>query len=141
MRAHLLLQLTCADLSDVFSVAFNDNPAGAAHILGDDTLSVSSASSSEAPPTMPGPLLNAALALPQVVDTLGELLSPYSSSKHEADGQRVAKYSPKYRLSFTLLNEDVSSIGYRAWEIEQSIYRACLRPCSLVTSKPFYRIS
>ncbi|EJD39576.1 hypothetical protein AURDEDRAFT_116108 [Auricularia subglabra TFB-10046 SS5] len=93
--------------TDIFSLAFNDNPAGAAHILGDSTLSVSSASST----------------LPQVVDTLGELLSPYASKKHEADNQRVAKYAPKYRLSFTLLNEDVSSIGYHSWEIEQSIYQ------------------
>ncbi|KZV79584.1 hypothetical protein EXIGLDRAFT_734824, partial [Exidia glandulosa HHB12029] len=98
---------TAENRSDVFSLAFNSNPAGAAHILGDDTLSVSSAT----------------YTLPQIVDTLGELLSPYASLKHEADGQRVAKYSPKYRLSFTLLNEDVSSIGYRSWEIEQSIYQ------------------
>jgi len=53
---------------------------------------------------------------------LSDLVTPYTSARQEADDQRVAKYSPRYRLSFTLLNEDVSTSGFRAWEVEHAIH-------------------
>ncbi|CDO70983.1 hypothetical protein BN946_scf184830.g15 [Trametes cinnabarina] len=51
--------------------------------------------------------------------TLSELLAPYSSA---SQAQRVTKYSPRYRLAFTLLNEDAASgTGVMAWDVQGAI--------------------
>jgi len=58
----------------------------------------------------------------QLVDTLSALLVPYSAVPEEE--YRVAQYSPRYRLAFTLLNEDAAAgnavIG---WDVPNAISR------------------
>ena len=47
----------------------------------------------------------------QVADTLATLLTPYYSLRSSAaasHAERVVSYSPRYRLAFTLLNEDAA---------------------------------
>ena len=54
----------------------------------------------------------------RVVDTITELTVPtFATESH-----RVAKYSPRFRLAFSLLNEDASSgKGVFTWDVEKSI--------------------
>ncbi|TFK34450.1 phosphatidylinositol-glycan biosynthesis class S protein-domain-containing protein [Crucibulum laeve] len=58
----------------------------------------------------------------KLVDTLSALIVPYSAASEQE--HRVAQYSPRYRLSFSLLNEDAAAgkaiIG---WDVEQAINR------------------
>jgi Phosphatidylinositol-glycan biosynthesis class S protein len=58
----------------------------------------------------------------KLADTLIVLLAPYRNP--DANTQRVAKYSPRYRLAFSLLNEDAAdgpaAIG---WDIKESLFR------------------
>ncbi|KAH7091884.1 phosphatidylinositol-glycan biosynthesis class S protein-domain-containing protein [Auriculariales sp. MPI-PUGE-AT-0066] len=98
-------QLANENSTDTFIVAIVDYLAGASHLVGDHTLSLA------------GDSANAS----QIIDLLQELLLPYASRRHEVDQQRVAKYSPRYRLAFTLLNEDVSTSGFHSWEIQEAI--------------------
>lgn len=52
-------------------------------------------------------------------DTLAALLAPALDSE-----QRVAHYSPRYRLAFSLLNEDAAAGGViLGWEITNAIHR------------------
>jgi len=44
----------------------------------------------------------------QLADTLATLLTPYTSLR-SSQAERVVSYSPRYRLAFTLLNEDAAS--------------------------------
>ena len=59
----------------------------------------------------------------ELADTLSALLNPYSTTTDHQE-YRVAQYSPRYRLAFTLLNEDAaagkSAIG---WDIPDAISR------------------
>ncbi|KDQ58611.1 hypothetical protein JAAARDRAFT_47014 [Jaapia argillacea MUCL 33604] len=59
----------------------------------------------------------------EVADILNSLLAPYGKGADRGD-YRVAKYSPRYRLTFTLLNED-SAAGAAAtgWGIEDALDR------------------
>ncbi|KAI9065234.1 hypothetical protein FKP32DRAFT_1647900 [Trametes sanguinea] len=53
---------------------------------------------------------------------LERLLAPYGSPASSAQTQRVMKYSPRYRLAFTLLNEDAASgNAAMAWEVQGAI--------------------
>ncbi|KAL7277204.1 hypothetical protein ACG7TL_009053 [Trametes sanguinea] len=55
-------------------------------------------------------------------ETLEKLLAPYESSTLLSHTQRVMKYSPRYRLAFTLLNEDAASgNAAMAWEVQAAI--------------------
>ncbi|KAJ7512620.1 phosphatidylinositol-glycan biosynthesis class S protein-domain-containing protein [Mycena galericulata] len=56
--------------------------------------------------------------LPVLADALASLLVP------PADAHRVAQYSPRYRLAFTLLNEDAAAgKAISGWDISGAIYR------------------
>ncbi|KAJ7126058.1 phosphatidylinositol-glycan biosynthesis class S protein-domain-containing protein [Mycena epipterygia] len=56
--------------------------------------------------------------LPILADTLSFLLVP------PADAHRVAQYSPRYRLAFTLLNEDAAAgRAISSWDISGAISR------------------
>ncbi|KAF8134711.1 phosphatidylinositol-glycan biosynthesis class S protein-domain-containing protein [Mycena galopus ATCC 62051] len=56
--------------------------------------------------------------LPMLADALSVLLVP------PTDAHRVAQYSPRYRLAFTLLNEDASAGGAISdWDISGAISR------------------
>ncbi|KAF8659260.1 hypothetical protein AX14_007627 [Amanita brunnescens Koide BX004] len=55
-------------------------------------------------------------------DTLAALLAPALSSR-DAE-QRVAQYSPRYRLAFSLLNEDAAAQhAILGWEVTKAIRR------------------
>ncbi|KAI0631265.1 phosphatidylinositol-glycan biosynthesis class S protein-domain-containing protein [Trametes polyzona] len=59
----------------------------------------------------------------KLADILTKLLAPYSTySASQLQTQRVMKYSPRYRLAFTLLNEDATS-GHAAfaWDVQGAI--------------------
>ncbi|KAI0763472.1 phosphatidylinositol-glycan biosynthesis class S protein-domain-containing protein [Trametes elegans] len=61
--------------------------------------------------------------LGRLSDTLIKLIAPYSASTNShVQTQRVMKYSPRYRLAFTLLNEDAAS-GKAAmtWNVQDAI--------------------
>ncbi|KDQ07435.1 hypothetical protein BOTBODRAFT_180713 [Botryobasidium botryosum FD-172 SS1] len=59
--------------------------------------------------------------VPQIAETLQALLLPPSTSAQEL---RVIQYAPRYRLAFTLLNEDASVGGaIMGWEIASAINR------------------
>ncbi|KAI0676322.1 phosphatidylinositol-glycan biosynthesis class S protein-domain-containing protein [Trametes maxima] len=61
----------------------------------------------------------------RLADILTKLLNPYSThSASRALTQHVMKYSPRYRLAFTLLNEDATS-GNAAlmWDIQGAIQK------------------
>ncbi|KAI0355923.1 hypothetical protein OH77DRAFT_1511316 [Trametes cingulata] len=62
-------------------------------------------------------------SLGRLADTLTSLLAPYSSySASQIQAQRVMKYSPRYRLAFTLLNEDAASgSAVMAWDVQDAI--------------------
>lgn len=54
----------------------------------------------------------------KVVTSLQELLTPPTQSTE----LRVAQYAPRYRVAFTLLNEDAAYGGAVAgWEVEKAI--------------------
>lgn len=58
----------------------------------------------------------------ELTDTLGSLIAPYPTI-HEQD-HRVVQYSPRYRLSFTLLNEDAAAgNSVSGWDIAGAITR------------------
>ncbi|EPS98289.1 hypothetical protein FOMPIDRAFT_1126904 [Fomitopsis schrenkii] len=62
--------------------------------------------------TVEVPPEHASVAAMRVADTLATLLAPYSSLKSLATAshaERVVSYSPRYRLAFTLLNEDAAA--------------------------------
>ncbi|KAL6306302.1 phosphatidylinositol-glycan biosynthesis class S protein-domain-containing protein [Sparassis latifolia] len=65
------------------------------------------------------------LAAMQLADTLATLLVPYTtlrSPRHEAE--HIVKYSPRYRVAFTLLNQDAATgIGALGWDVRASISR------------------
>ncbi|KAJ7073530.1 phosphatidylinositol-glycan biosynthesis class S protein-domain-containing protein [Mycena belliarum] len=59
--------------------------------------------------------------LPMLADTLASLLVP------PTDAHRVAQYSPRYRLAFTLLNEDAAAgKAILGWDISGAISRHLL---------------
>ena len=67
----------------------------------------------------------------QVADTLATLLTPYSSLRSSAatsHAERVVSYSPRYRLAFTLLNEDAAG-GNAAlsWDVRGALSGMCIR--------------
>ncbi|KAF9815498.1 hypothetical protein IEO21_04595 [Rhodonia placenta] len=57
----------------------------------------------------------------QLADTIVTLLAPYTAAR-DSQTERVVKYAPRYRLAFTLLNEDSAS-GNAAltWDIRASL--------------------
>ncbi|KAJ7634753.1 phosphatidylinositol-glycan biosynthesis class S protein-domain-containing protein [Roridomyces roridus] len=56
--------------------------------------------------------------LPALADTLAALLVP------PVDVHRVAQYSPRYRLAFTLLNEDAAAgTSISSWDVSRAISR------------------
>ncbi|OBZ67582.1 GPI transamidase component PIG-S [Grifola frondosa] len=59
----------------------------------------------------------------RLTDTVTQLLAPYSTySASTVRELRVMKYSPRYRLAFTLLNEDAASgNAAMSWNIKESI--------------------
>lgn len=58
-----------------------------------------------------------------VVDNLSALLLPSSDS---FESLRVVKYSPRFRLAFSLLNEDASSgRAVLSWDVKGAIERKC----------------
>ena len=63
------------------------------------------------------------VSLGRLADTLNKLLAPYGTYSGSAiQSQRVMKYSPRYRLAFTLLNEDTASgNGALAWDVQKAI--------------------
>jgi hypothetical protein len=64
--------------------------------------------------------LNSAFAVPLLADMLSDLLVPYTPSSDQV--YRVAQYAPRYRLAFTLLNEDASEGGSAlSWDIAGAI--------------------
>ena len=66
------------------------------------------------------------LAIPPI-DTLSDLLAPYSTSSDSHD--RVIQYAPRYRLAFTLLNEDAAAgQAVHGWDIQNAITRELRRP-------------
>ncbi|KAJ7240452.1 phosphatidylinositol-glycan biosynthesis class S protein-domain-containing protein [Mycena rebaudengoi] len=57
-------------------------------------------------------------SLPMLSDALSTLLVP------PVDGHRVAQYSPRYRLAFTLLNEDAAAgVAISGWDISGALSR------------------
>jgi GPI-anchor transamidase subunit S len=59
-------------------------------------------------------------ATDRLADTLLTLLAPYGNFEH-----LVAQYSPRYRLAFTLLNEDATAgKAILDWDIQNSLARA-----------------
>lgn len=61
----------------------------------------------------------------QVPNLLISLLTPYETSpSHGTFRHLVAKYSPRYRLSFTLLNEDAAAgRAVVGWDVAEMISR------------------
>jgi GPI-anchor transamidase subunit S len=67
------------------------------------------------------------LRLATLVDALSGLLAPYSTSSDSHD--RVIQYAPRYRLAFTLLNEDAAAgQAVHRWDIQDAIARELHRP-------------
>lgn len=61
------------------------------------------------------------LVLPSISETLADLVNPYSKANQN---NRVVQYSPRYRLSFTLLNEDASAGSSASnWNIQAGLTR------------------
>ena len=55
----------------------------------------------------------------QLTYLLSELIAG-NFARHESS--TIVQYSPRYRLSFSLLNEDASSQGYAAgWEVKDAL--------------------
>jgi hypothetical protein len=60
------------------------------------------------------------VAAAELAKTLTSLLVPYSSSTDP--DRRVAQYSPRYRLAFSLLNEDAAVGGaVLRWNIQRGL--------------------
>ncbi|TDL18765.1 hypothetical protein BD410DRAFT_774718 [Rickenella mellea] len=62
----------------------------------------------------------------KLANTLGDLLtSSLASKRHHDEEHRVMQYAPRYRLAFSLLNEDATA-GNTAfgWEIQEAINRS-----------------
>lgn len=60
------------------------------------------------------------IAATKLVDTLTSLLAPYSIASDPE--HRVAQYSPRYRLAFSLLNEDAAAgNAYLDWPIQAGL--------------------
>ncbi|KAH9852297.1 phosphatidylinositol-glycan biosynthesis class S protein [Lenzites betulinus] len=59
----------------------------------------------------------------RLADTLTKLFTPYNThSVTHTQTQRVMKYSPRYRLAFTLLNEDAASgNAAMSWDVQDAI--------------------
>ncbi len=59
----------------------------------------------------------------RLANTLSKLLMPYSTyAASHLQAQRVMTYSPRYRLAFTLLNEDAASGNAAlAWDVRGAI--------------------
>ena len=57
----------------------------------------------------------------RVLDTLTDLVVP---KPDDSESLRVVKYSPKFRLAFSLLNEDAAS-GHAilSWDVKDAIER------------------
>jgi hypothetical protein len=56
-----------------------------------------------------------------LIDTLSDLLAPYAPSDSHA---RVVQYAPRYRLAFTMLNEDAAAgQAVHGWDIQDAIAR------------------
>jgi GPI-anchor transamidase subunit S len=66
-----------------------------------------------------------------LTDTLSGLLAPYSASSGPHD--RVVQYAPRYRLAFTLLNEDAASgQAIHGWDIQDAIARELCNSVNIV---------
>ncbi|KAI0760431.1 phosphatidylinositol-glycan biosynthesis class S protein-domain-containing protein [Fomes fomentarius] len=65
------------------------------------------------------------VSVDRLADTLFKLLVPYSTySASDAQVQRVMTYSPRYRLAFTLLNEDAASgDAAMSWDVQEAIQK------------------
>ena len=63
-------------------------------------------------------------------DMLLSLYTPYTSGSQDHSFQHlVAKYSPRYRLAFTLLNEDAAAgKAISGWDVEHALAREYVRP-------------
>ncbi|KAF9530240.1 phosphatidylinositol-glycan biosynthesis class S protein-domain-containing protein [Crepidotus variabilis] len=62
----------------------------------------------------------------QLVDALASLLVPYTTSADP--DRRVAQYSSRYRLAFSLLNEDATTgDGVMRWKVQEGL-RAHIKP-------------
>lgn len=60
------------------------------------------------------------IATIQVADTIASLIVPYFFLADP--DRRVAQYSPRYRLAFSLLNEDASAgDGVLIWDIQRGL--------------------
>lgn len=56
-----------------------------------------------------------------VLDTITRLILP---DRESTEALRVVKYAPRFRLAFSLLNEDASSgTGVTSWDIREAINR------------------
>ncbi|KZT07098.1 uncharacterized protein LAESUDRAFT_713904 [Laetiporus sulphureus 93-53] len=59
----------------------------------------------------------------EVADTLATLISPYTTLR-SPHAERVVSYAPRYRLAFTLLNEDAASDNAAlSWDVRESLSR------------------
>lgn len=58
----------------------------------------------------------------QLAKAISSLIVPYSLSDPDHQFGRVAQYAPRYRLAFSLLNEDaVAGDGVLHWNIQRSL--------------------
>ncbi|KAI0828705.1 phosphatidylinositol-glycan biosynthesis class S protein [Trametes gibbosa] len=75
------------------------------------------------PAAMDSEKTSPAVSIETLADTLTKLLAPYAThSVTQMQTQRVMKYSPRYRLAFTLLNEDSSSgTAALSWDVQEAI--------------------
>ena len=61
----------------------------------------------------------------EVSAVVAKLLTPYSYQA-PSEEHRTVKYASRYRLAFTLLNEDASSgQGALSWDVNEAIYGDC----------------
>ncbi|PIL23248.1 hypothetical protein GSI_14558 [Ganoderma sinense ZZ0214-1] len=67
--------------------------------------------------------LSHGVSVTRLAHTLNQLLAPYDTYSGSAiQAQRVMTYAPRYRLAFTLLNEDAASgNGALAWDVQNAI--------------------
>ncbi|KAH9941817.1 phosphatidylinositol-glycan biosynthesis class S protein-domain-containing protein [Epithele typhae] len=117
-RSAIDLQLTTGNDSAPYNVVFADGEEGPAVGGRKLTFDASSASHSLVDRIQDDDST-------RLASTLMDLLSPYSTSHQpESQVQRVFTYSPRYRLSFSLLNEDATSGNAAlAWDVQKSIQR------------------
>lgn len=59
----------------------------------------------------------------QLADTMSTLLAPFLTLRSAQDQEGcIVKYAPRYRLAFTLLNEDAASGNAAiAWDVREAI--------------------